>query len=157
VVLSAALLGAFTSGLGVQMVNSAISDIGGAVRATPDEASWISTAYSVGEIAMIPLAGMLTQVLGLRRFMVALCLLFMATALASAVLVSLQAEIALRAAQGMLAGGFGVVAFGTIFRVFPVKGRAFGLMLLTLVQTVPSNLGAVLAGWLTAGVGWEAV
>ncbi len=156
--LSAALLGAFTSGLGAQMVSSAINDVQGAVGASADEASWITTAYAMGEILMIPLAGMFIQVFGLRRFMVWLCEAFIVTALASSLSRTLGVEIALRACQGILGGGFGVAAFGMTFRAFGGRNIAFGLMLLTFCQTFPSNLGAVLAGWLTSlQIGWPTV
>ncbi len=158
VALSAALLGAFTSGLGAQMVSSAINDVQGAVGASADEASWITTAYSMGEIMMIPLAGMFIQVFGLRRFMTWLCAAFIATALASAASRTLAVEIALRACQGALAGGFGVAAFGMTFRAFGGGNIALGLTLLTFCQTFPANLGAVLAGWLTSlQLGWPTV
>jgi DHA2 family multidrug resistance protein len=44
------------------------------------------------------------------------------------------------------------------FRAFGGRNIAFGLMLLTFCQTFPSNLGAVLAGWLTSlQIGWPTV
>ncbi len=156
--LSAALLGQFSSGLGAQMVSTALVDLQGTLGVSADEASWISTAYSMGEILMIPLAGMFIQAFGMRRFMIALCVGFMLTALASTLVTSLPLEITLRAMQGLLGGGFGVAAFGMTFRVFGGRNLPFGLMLLTFVQTVPASLGAVLAGWLTSfDGGWTMV
>ncbi len=149
IVFSAALLGSFTSGLGAQMVNSSIADIQGSIHASADEASWISTAYSMGEIMIIPVSGMLMQVVGPRRFMLACWTLFIITALFSAMAGTLEAEIALRAVQGIAGGAFGVAAFGMVFRTFPTRGRAFGLMLLTFCQTFPANLGAYISGYLT--------
>ena len=158
VTLSAALLGAFSAGLGAQMVNTALADLEGAIGASADETSWIPTAYSMGEIIIIPVSAMLMQALGLRRLMIWLCGAFIASALLSAASVSLPAEIALRTIQGMLGGAFGVVAFGMIFRVFDPRHRALGLTLLTFCQTCPSTIGAVLAGWITESpIGWPAV
>jgi DHA2 family multidrug resistance protein len=158
ITLSAALLGAFTSGLGAQMVSSALNDLQGTIGASADEASWITTAYSMGEILMIPLAGMFIQVLGLRRFMVWLCVGFIVTALGSALAHTLATEVLLRAVQGLLGGAFGVAAFGMTFRAFGGRNIAFGLMLLTFCQTFPANLGPVLAGWLTdLPAGWPTV
>lgn len=155
---SAALLGQFAAGLGAQMVASALPDIQASLGVSADEASWISTAYAVGEIMMIPIASMVLQLLGLRRYMAGLATLFIVTACASAMVRSLETEIALRALQGVAGGGFGVAAFGLTFRAFGGRNIAFGLMLLTLVQTVPASLGAVLAGWLTAvDGGWTLV
>lgn len=155
---SAALLGQFAAGLGAQMVSTALPDIQGSLGVSADEASWIPTAYAVGEIVMIPVAGVVLQFVGLRRYMAWLSLTFMVTALASTLVRSLETEIALRAFQGLAGGAYGVAAFGLTFRAFGGRNIAFGLTLLTFVQTIPANLGAVVAGWLTAdGSGWPMV
>ncbi len=66
----AAILGAFTAILDIQITNSSLSDIEGALGASSDEGSWISTAYLMAEIIVIPLTGWLASVIGLRRYLV---------------------------------------------------------------------------------------
>ena len=50
-----AMLGAFMAVLDIQITNSSLKDIQGALSATLEEGSWISTSYLVAEIIMIPL------------------------------------------------------------------------------------------------------
>src|SRR6185312_14420605 len=73
------LLGAFMAVLDIQISNSSLQDITGGIGATLDEGSWVSLAYLVPEIIVIPLCGWLAQVFGMRRYLLwnsALFLLF---------------------------------------------------------------------------------
>lgn len=51
------LIGAFMAILDIQITNSSLKDIQGALSATLDESSWISTSYLVAETIAIPLSG----------------------------------------------------------------------------------------------------
>ena len=64
-----AILGAFTAILDIQITNSSLANIEGAIGASPEQGSWISTAYLMAEIIVIPLTGWLGSVFGLRRYL----------------------------------------------------------------------------------------
>ena len=64
-----AALGAFLAILNIQIVGASLADIQGAIGAGADEGGWISTAYLVAEIVVIPLSGWLAQVFSLRRYL----------------------------------------------------------------------------------------
>ncbi|MDN3684451.1 hypothetical protein QW180_16020 [Vibrio sinaloensis] len=55
------LIGAFMAILDIQITNSSLKDIQGALSATLDESSWISTSYLVAEMIAIPLSGWLSK------------------------------------------------------------------------------------------------
>ena len=57
----AVMLGMFMAILDIQIVASSLNEIQAGVSATPDEISWVQTAYLIAEIIMIPLSGMLTR------------------------------------------------------------------------------------------------
>src|ERR1700750_1193879 len=65
------MLGAFMAVLDIQITNSSIRDISGAIGASLDESSWIFIAYLVPEIIVIPLTAWIASVLGLRRYLLA--------------------------------------------------------------------------------------
>ena len=73
-----AALGAFMAVLDIQITNASLADIQGALGASLDEGSWISTGYLIAEIVVIPLTGWLSQVFGLRRYLLTNCALFLA-------------------------------------------------------------------------------
>src|ERR1700716_1194990 len=54
-------LGAFIAVLNIQIVNASLADIQGAIGAGIDDGGWISTAYLIAEIVVIPLSGWLAQ------------------------------------------------------------------------------------------------
>ena len=62
-----ATLGAFLAVLNIQVVNSSLADIQGAIGAGIGAGSWISTAYLIPEIIVIPLTGWLSRVFSMRR------------------------------------------------------------------------------------------
>ena len=63
------LFGCFMAGMNVHVTSAALPEIEGSLGATFEEGSWISTAYLVAEIVMIPLTAWLVQVFSLRRVM----------------------------------------------------------------------------------------
>ena len=67
------VLGAFMAVLDIQITNSSLADIQGALGASLDEGSWISTGYLIAEIIVIPLTGWLALVFGMRRLLLVCC------------------------------------------------------------------------------------
>lgn len=70
------MLGAFIAVLDIQITNSSIQEIQAALGATIEEGSWISTAYLVAEVVVIPLTGWLSQVFSGRRYLLVNTTLF---------------------------------------------------------------------------------
>ncbi len=68
------MLGAFMAVLDIQITNSSLKDISGAIGSSIDEGSWISTAYLVAEIVTIGMSGIMGSIFSIKRY-----LLFSAT------------------------------------------------------------------------------
>jgi DHA2 family multidrug resistance protein len=66
-------VGCFMAGMNVHVTNASLPDIRGSLGATFEEGSWISTAYLVAEIIVIPLAAWLASVFSMRRVLVLSC------------------------------------------------------------------------------------
>src|SRR6185369_15280849 len=71
-----ATLGAFLAVLNIQIVNSSLADIQGAIGAGIDDGGWVSTAYLIPEIIVIPLTGWLARVFSMRLYLLANTILF---------------------------------------------------------------------------------
>src|SRR5262250_1813130 len=91
-----ATLGAFLAVLNIQIVNSSLADIQGAIGAGIDEGGWISTAYLITEIIVIPLSAWLAQVFSLRLYLLASTALFLVFSVACALAQNLEQMIVLR-------------------------------------------------------------
>src|SRR5579885_2598989 len=99
-----AMLGAFMAVLDIQITNSSIRDISGAIGATLDESSWISIAYLVPEIIVLPLTAWIASILGLRRYLIVTSVLFLVFSGLCGQAWSLGSIIVFRAGQGFFGG-----------------------------------------------------
>src|ERR1700760_1361482 len=72
-----ATLGAFMAVLNIQIVNASLADIQGGIGAGIDDGGWISTAYLIAEIGVIPLTGWLAPAFSVRRYLIVNAILFL--------------------------------------------------------------------------------
>lgn len=150
-----AMLGAFMAVLDIQITNSSLKDIQGALSATLEEGSWISTSYLVAEIIMIPLTAWLVQLLSARRLAVWVSLGFLASSLLCSLAWNLESMIVFRAMQGFTGGALIPLAFTLTLIKLPEHHRAKGMALFAITATFAPSIGPTLGGWLTENFGWE--
>ncbi|MBW8843875.1 MAG: DHA2 family efflux MFS transporter permease subunit [Burkholderiales bacterium] len=153
----ASLLGAFMAVLDIAITNSSLKDILGALSATQEEGSWISSAYLVAEIVVIPLAGFLAMVFSTRRYLVANVALFLIFSTLCGMAWSLESMIAFRAAQGFTGGVMIPMAMTLVTRKLPLKKRPIGLALFGMTATLAPTLGPTVGGYLTELYGWPSI
>ena len=63
------LLDAFMAVLNIQITNTALPYIEGGIATGGVYGTWISTAYLIGEIIVVPLTDFLSQVFSVRRYL----------------------------------------------------------------------------------------
>lgn len=150
-----AMLGAFMAVLDIQITNSSLRDISGAIGATLDESSWISIAYLVPEIIVIPLTAWIASVLGLRRYLMITSVLFLVFSVLCGHAWSLSSMIVFRAGQGFFGGALIPLAFTTVLLTLPPASQATGFALFGLTAVFAPSIGPSVGGWLTDHWGWE--
>jgi DHA2 family multidrug resistance protein len=148
-------LGAFMAVLNIQIVNASLADIQGAIGAGIDDGGWISTAYLVAEIVVIPLSGWLARVFSVRLYLLANAALFLAFSAACALAQNLGQMIVLRAFQGFTGGVLIPMAFTLIITLLPAAKQPIGLALFALSATFAPAIGPTIGGYLTENWGWE--
>ena len=150
-----AILGAFTAILDIQITNSSLNNIEGAIGASSAEGSWIATAYLMAEIVVIPLTGWLGATLGLRRYLSVNTMLFIGFSIACALSTSLTQLILFRAGQGFT-GGVLIPTAITIVRIrLPKAQQPVGIALFGLTATFGPAIGPTIGGWLTDNFSWH--
>ncbi|MDF9621023.1 MDR family MFS transporter [Pseudomonas entomophila] len=149
------MLGAFMAVLDIQITNSSLKDIQGALSATLEEGSWISTSYLVAEIIMIPLTAWLVQLLSARRLAVWVSLGFLLSSLLCSMAWNLESMIVFRALQGFTGGALIPLAFTLTLIKLPEHHRAKGMAMFAMTATFAPSIGPTLGGWLTENWGWE--
>ncbi|PTT76568.1 EmrB/QacA family drug resistance transporter, partial [Pelomonas sp. HMWF004] len=153
----ASLLGAFMAILDIAITNASLRDILGALSATQEEGSWISSAYLVAEIVVIPLAGFLATVFSPRRYLVVNVVLFLAFSTLCGMAWSLESMIVFRAAQGFTGGVMIPMAMTLVTRKLPMNKRPIGLALFGMTATLAPTLGPTVGGYLTELYGWPSI
>jgi DHA2 family multidrug resistance protein len=148
-------LGAFLAVLNIQVVNSALADIQGAIGAGIDDGGWISTSYLIAEIIVIPLSGWLTKVFSTRNYLIANTFLFLIFSVACATSQNLGQMIVWRALQGFSGGVLIPMAFTIIMTMLPSSKQPIGLALFTLSAVFAPAIGPTVGGYLNETYGWH--
>jgi len=150
-----ATIGAFMAVLNIQIVNASLADIQGAIGAGIDDGGWISTAYLVAEIVVIPLTAWLARVFSLRIYVLTNAILFLVFSAACAFAHNLGQMIVLRAIQGFAGGVLIPMAFTIIITLLPKTKQPIGLALFALSATFAPAIGPTIGGYLTENWGWQ--
>ena len=111
-----AMIGAFMAVLNIQITNASLRDIEGGIGTGGINGAWITTAYLIGEIIVIPLSDYLSRVFSLRRYLIANTALFLLFSALCGQAHSLPEMIVLRALQGFAGGVLIPLAFTIVVR-----------------------------------------
>ena len=152
-----AALGAFLAVLNIQIVNSSLADIQGAIGAGIDDGGWVSTSYLVAEIITIPLSGWLASVFSLRRYLLVNTALFLFFSASCAFAENLGQMIVLRAFQGFTGGVLIPLAFTIIMTKLPKAKQPVGMALFAFSATFAPAIGPTIGGYLNDNYGWQFV
>jgi MFS transporter, DHA2 family, multidrug resistance protein len=136
-----AIIGAFTAILDIQITNSSLANIQGAIGASPEQGSWISTAYLMAEVVVIPLTGWLGSIFGLRRYLSVNTCLFVAFSIACALSTSLIQLIIFRAGQGFTGGVLIPTAITIVRTRLPKSQQGLGITFFGLTATFAPAIG----------------
>ena len=150
-----ALLGAFMAVLNIQITNASLLYIEGGIGTGLDNGAWISTAYLIGEIIVIPLTDYLSRVFSFRRFLLVNTVLFLVFSVACAFAQNLGQMIVLRGLQGFTGGVLIPMAFTLVLTKLPKPQQPLGLAMFALTATFAPAIGPTIGGYLTEAYGWQ--
>ncbi|WP_231853022.1 MDR family MFS transporter [Xenorhabdus poinarii] len=151
------LIGGFMAILDIQITNSSMKVIQGALSASLDESSWLITSYFTSEIIAIPLCGWLCQILGTGRYALWCIVGFLSTSLLCSFAWNLNSMILFRTLQGFCGGALIPISFRLIIEFFPQEKRPLGMSLFSIISTFAPAVGPALGGWLTDKLSWHAI
>src|SRR6185312_15638578 len=102
---------------------SSLAQIQAGLSASPDEISWVQTAYLIAEVVMIPLSGMLARIMSTRVLFSLSAASFTVASAACALAWDLPSMIVFRALQGFLGGAMIPLVLSASFILFPLERR----------------------------------
>jgi DHA2 family multidrug resistance protein len=141
----------------VTVANLAYDTIAGSLGATLDQISWISTAYILAGITVLPLTGWLAAVLGRKRLFLACIAVFTI----GSVLCGLSRNIALlalfRAVQGLGGGALQSTGQALLIDAYPSSQRAKALSIYGISVTIGPMLGPAVGGLILLDWNWPLI
>src|SRR5580692_7225339 len=148
------LLGAFLAVLNIQITNASLPYIEGGIGTGGVYGTWVSTAYLIGEIIVIPLTDFMSRVVSLRRYLLVNTALFLFFSVLCGHAHSLSEMIVFRALQGFTGGVLIPLAFTIVITMLPPAKRPIGLAGFALSATFAPAIGPTIGGYLTDYYGW---
>jgi DHA2 family multidrug resistance protein len=152
---AAGTLGAMMATLDISIVNASLPVIQGEIGASGTEGTWIATAYLVAEIVMIPMAGWLVKMLGLRKLLMFAAGFFTLFSVLCGLSTSLPMMIAGRVGQGFTGGALIPTAMTIIATRLPRSQQPLGNAMFGATAILGPVMGPVLGGWLTENLSWH--
>ncbi len=152
---AAGTLGALMAMLDISIVNSALPTIQGEIGASGTEGTWVATSYLVSEIVIIPLAGFLERVLGLRTLLLLAAVLFTLFSIVCGLSNSLEMMIIGRVGQGFTGGAMIPTAQTIIATRLPRAQQPIGTSLFGATAIMGPVMGPLVGGWLTENLSWH--
>ena len=148
-------LGMFMAILDIQVVATSLPDIRAALDVGVAQMSWIQTAYLIAEIIAIPLTGLLTRALGMRRLFAVALSIFIAASVGCASSGSLPVLIAWRVLQGFSGGVLIPLVFSAVFLLFPARRQDIATTIGGALAVLAPTVGPIVGGWITDTYSWH--
>ncbi|MBP2230461.1 DHA2 family multidrug resistance protein [Azospirillum agricola] len=149
------LLGAIISTLTARITAFGLADIRGAIGAGFDEGAWITTAYTVAQMAVAPAAAFFGAVFGPRRILLVSAASYGVAALALPLTGSLPGVLACQVLAGLSSGTFIPLTIGFIVRNLPPRFVVYGIAVYAMNIELSLNLSASVEGWVIENLSWH--
>src|SRR5215475_15699655 len=143
---AAVLLGAVISTLNSRLTTFGLADVRGAVHAGFDEGAWITTAFTVGQMMIGPVAAWLGAVFGVRRVLLISATVF---GLSNALLPlssNLASVLVFQTISGLSSGTFIPLTIGFVVLNLPPKWVVYGIGAYSLNLELSLNVAASIEG-----------
>lgn len=147
--------GQFMALIDIQIVAASLNEVQAGLSASPDEISWVQTAYLMAELVMIPFSAFLTQALSTRWVFALSAGLFTLSSILCGAAWNIESMIIFRAIQGFVGGAMVPTVFATGYALFTGKQRAMIPAILGMVSVLAPTLGPTVGGWITDAFGWR--
>ncbi|MBV8455889.1 MAG: MFS transporter [Acetobacteraceae bacterium] len=153
--IAAVLLGAVISTLYSRITTFGLADLRGAVHAGFDEGAWITTASTVGQMCVGPIAAWLGLVFGPRRVLMVSAGIFAVTSALIPFAPGLPAVLIGQAVGGLSSGTFIPLTIGFVVQSLQPSLWPYGLAAYGLNLELSLNIPASLEGWYLDHWSWH--
>ncbi len=153
--IAAVLLGAVISTLFTRVTNFGLADLRGAVHAGVDEGAWITTASTVGQMSIGPLAAWLALVFGTRRVLLVASVVFALVSALTPFAPTLSVLLGAQFVLGLSSGTYIPLTIAFVLQNLPPKLWPYGIAAYGLNLELSLNIPASLEGWYIDHLSWH--
>jgi DHA2 family multidrug resistance protein len=155
VVTIAIAFGSLMASIDSSIVNVALPQIRGAVGATIEEITWVSTAYIIATVLVMPLTGFLGTFFGQKRVYLASLVIFVCGSALCGLASTLPTLVFFRALQGFGAGALQPTQQAILRQTFPPKEQGMAMAMFAMVIMVGPAVGPTLGGYIVDNYSWQ--
>src|ERR1039458_2786138 len=155
VIASVVMLATFMEVLDTSVANVALPHIAGSLASTPDESTWVLTAYLVANAIVLPLAGWFSTLFGRKRFYMTCVVVFTVSSLLCGLAPSLWILIMFRILQGIGGGAMQPISQAILVESFPKKKQGMAMAVYGMGVVLAPIIGPTLGGWITDNYTWR--
>ncbi len=146
--------GSLMATIDASIVNVALPNIRGELGASIQEITWISTAYMIAMVLVMPLTGFLGGFFGQKRVYLFSIVLFVLGSALCGTAHSLTALIFYRILQGLGGGALQPTQQAILRQTFPPEEQGIAMAMFAMVVMIGPAVGPVLGGWITDNYSW---
>jgi MFS transporter, DHA2 family, multidrug resistance protein len=150
----AVLLGSIISTLDSRITSFGLADVRGAVHAGFDEGAWITTAFTVGQMLIGPVAAWLGMVFGPRRVMMISGAVFAISNTLLPFSPDLHFVLAFQTISGLSSGTFIPLTIGFVVQNLPARLVVYGVAAYAMNLEMSLNIAASIEGWFSDNGQW---
>jgi DHA2 family multidrug resistance protein len=146
--------GTLMGAIDASIVNVAIPHIRGAVGATVEEITWISTAFALATVLVMPLTAFLGRLFGQKRVYLACLVIFVIGSALCGMARTLPSLVAFRMIQGFGAGALQPTEQAILRQTFPPKEQGMAMALFGMAVMIGPAVGPTLGGYIVDHYSW---
>jgi DHA2 family multidrug resistance protein len=136
------------------IVNVALPHIRGAVGATLEEITWITTGFVVANVIVMPLTGFLSRMFGQKRVYLTSLVIFLLGSALCGTASSLTTLAAFRVLQGIGAGALQPTEQAILRRTFPPHEQGMAMAVFGMAVVLGPAIGPTLGGFIVDHYSW---
>jgi DHA2 family multidrug resistance protein len=146
--------GSLMATIDTSIVNVAMPQIRGELGASLQEITWVTTAYMIAMVLIMPLTGFLGSFFGQKRVYIASLVLFTIGSVLCGTARSLEMLVLWRIVQGIGGGALQPTQQAILRQTFPPAEQGMAMAVFSMVIMVGPAVGPVLGGWITDNYSW---
>ena len=151
----AVMLGSVIATLDSRISVFGLADVRGAVHAGFDEGAWITTAFTVGQMMVGPVAAWLGAVFGVRRVLMVSATVFGLSNFLLPFSPNLASVLMFQTISGLASGTFIPLTIGFVVLNLPPKWVVYGIGAYSLNLELSLNIAASIEGWFCDNWSWH--